>query len=596
MKKGRLIAIGAVALVCAGQPAMAQYFTNDLTDAASADVDFNEKIASFNNSVWSYTNDYALAQDGTTNTVLQGGAVLDFVTTDDDTARSYLATVFSNYTERSWTAHIAVETVNVDPKNYIFFGLGSGVPNESYYQEPSSQSVFLSWQSGNSNSKVGVKRNGANVYNSGSWQGDPGYDIWMHYSHVNKTVYFELDNWNGGRFSGINITSDIISTDGYLNDTNNMSIFFGGNAKMTFGDFYVYEVSSDVPPPPPASVYSAYAPMEVTINWDEFSGADSFDVKRSTESGTGYTTIASGITTNTYVDTALTTNETYYYVVSATNAFGASDDSAEVQSVAIPYETIGPISTYGDPSLENDNLFDGAIATFFDTGENNSWAGLDFGENNELQVLQINYTLRDWRYSIARTTNATFQGASTPDFSDAVTLYTVPTDVSGYPAVNMVTITNTTAFRYVRMLSQPGRPLYGVAEIKFFTPEDYTSNGTPKSWLDDYDLVTGGDYEAADLGDTDTDRLLAWEEYVAGTIPTDGNSVLIVNSIEQVDTGLVISWQSVADKDYSIVTNASLTTPVPGIAVSNLVGLATETSYTTTVSGASAVFYEIGVE
>ncbi len=160
----------------------------------------------------------------------------------------------------------------------------------------------------------------------------------------------------------------------------------------------------------------------------------------------------------------------------------------------------------------------------------------------------------------------------------------------------MATITNTTAFRYVRMLSQPGRPLYGVAEIKFFTPEDYTSNGTPKQWLDDYGLVTGGDYEAADLGDTDTDTLLAWEEYVAGTIPTDGNSVLVVNSIAPAGTDLVLSWQSVEGKSYSIVTNTSLTAPAPGTAVSGITGLETETSYTTTVSGASTVFYEIGVE
>lgn len=53
-----------------------------------------------------------------------------------------------------------------------------------------------------------------------------------------------------------------------------------------------------------------------------------------------------------------------------------------------------------------------------------------------------------------------------------------------------------------------------------YQPEVLTSNGTPENWLDFYSLVTGGDTEAADLLDSDSDGRLNWEEYQDGTDPT----------------------------------------------------------------------------
>lgn len=51
-----------------------------------------------------------------------------------------------------------------------------------------------------------------------------------------------------------------------------------------------------------------------------------------------------------------------------------------------------------------------------------------------------------------------------------------------------------------------------------------TLRGTPCQWLEQQGLVTGGNYEAADTGDTDGDGFAAWQEYVAGTVPTNGAS------------------------------------------------------------------------
>ena len=53
-----------------------------------------------------------------------------------------------------------------------------------------------------------------------------------------------------------------------------------------------------------------------------------------------------------------------------------------------------------------------------------------------------------------------------------------------------------------------------------------TVQGTPCSWLNQYGLVLDGNYEAADADDQDRDGMLTWEEYIAGTIPTNSASLL----------------------------------------------------------------------
>lgn len=118
-----------------------------------------------------------------------------------------------------------------------------------------------------------------------------------------------------------------------------------------------------------------------------------------------------------------------------------------------------------------------------------------------------------------------------------------------------------------------------------------TAKGTSFGWLAEYDLT-----EADDEVDNDDDGLLTWEEYVAGTVPTNAASVLEVNSLASVGTDYVITWQSVAGKSYSIITNTSLIFPVDGIEASGISGLPVETSYTSSIPNASSVFYEIGVE
>lgn len=64
----------------------------------------------------------------------------------------------------------------------------------------------------------------------------------------------------------------------------------------------------------------------------------------------------------------------------------------------------------------------------------------------------------------------------------------------------------------------------------------------PYAWLDSFSgLVVDGDYEAAAKADPDHDGMSMWQEYLAGTSPTNAASVLQA-TIRQVGAELVVGW------------------------------------------------------
>lgn len=82
-----------------------------------------------------------------------------------------------------------------------------------------------------------------------------------------------------------------------------------------------------------------------------------------------------------------------------------------------------------------------------------------------------------------------------------------------------------------------------VVEALFLSgPWPYTSRGTDWSWLDGHGLVTNCDYEGADLSDPDNDHALNWEEYVAGTDPTNAGSVFVVLGVEVGAESNCVTW------------------------------------------------------
>ncbi len=105
-------------------------------------------------------------------------------------------------------------------------------------------------------------------------------------------------------------------------------------------------------PAVPTGVAARAGNAQAQVTWNFVPGATGYNVKRSTTSGSGYTTVGANVTTTSYTNTGLTNNTTYYYVVSARNGLGESGNSTQVSArpsttVAIPPVPRGLAATVG---------------------------------------------------------------------------------------------------------------------------------------------------------------------------------------------------------------------------------------------------------
>ena len=110
------------------------------------------------------------------------------------------------------------------------------------------------------------------------------------------------------------------------------------NGKVYMATFSNQVVAYGILPAPlaPSNLAATGGANAIGLNWTVGPYASSYNIKRAASSGGTYTTIATGVTTNSYTDTTVTTGVTYYYKVSATNSLGTSGDSniASAKSVA----------------------------------------------------------------------------------------------------------------------------------------------------------------------------------------------------------------------------------------------------------------------
>jgi hypothetical protein len=170
------------------------------------------------------------------------------------------------------------------------------------------------------------------------------------WSHVAVTF---VGNWATIYINGAAQKSVLFSNNPtHLNLTQN---YFGKSQwpdplyKGLMDDFRLYnrglipeEISAilmSVPPVAPTELRGAGFGPKVILNWSSLN-ALSYNIKRATISGGPYTTIATGITEKTYIDMTVSGDTTYYYIVTACNAHGESNDSNETVAVT------GVLTTY----------------------------------------------------------------------------------------------------------------------------------------------------------------------------------------------------------------------------------------------------------
>lgn len=115
------------------------------------------------------------------------------------------------------------------------------------------------------------------------------------------------------------------------------------------------------------------------------------------------------------------------------------------------------------------------------------------------------------------------------------------------------------------------------------------------AWAQHYGLRTDG---SSDYVDSDADRMDNWQEWIAGTIPTDALSALRMLNPASGAPGVIVSWQSVSNRTYFLERAADLGAATPfSLLASNIVGLAGTTSFQdTNATGPGPFFYRVGVQ
>jgi len=115
------------------------------------------------------------------------------------------------------------------------------------------------------------------------------------------------------------------------------------------------------------------------------------------------------------------------------------------------------------------------------------------------------------------------------------------------------------------------------------------------AWLQQYGLPADG---SADKLDPDFDGMNNWQEWIAGTDPTNGASALRLLSATGAVSGVTVTWSSSATRFYSLerATNVRAATAF-SLLSSNIAGQAGTTRFTDTNTVTEAPrFYRIRVE
>ncbi len=220
----------------------------------------------------------------------------------------------------------------------------------------------------------------------------------------------------------------------------------------------------------PAAPTAISGAGKIGVSWLGSVGATSYNVKRSTSSGSGYSTIATVITPY-YTDNNVSNGTTYYYVVTAIKSGTETGNSKEAS--AMPEAGTGTngskLCGYGtvcgegySGSSDGYKAFDGDMNSYFDyITPNGAQTGMDIGLGNSALLTRVKFYPRGGFEG--RMTGGKFQGSN--DNVNFVDLYTISVDpAAGW---NEVTVNAGTSYRYFRYLSPAGS--YGnVREIEFY--------------------------------------------------------------------------------------------------------------------------------
>jgi hypothetical protein len=134
----------------------------------------------------------------------------------------------------------------------------------------------------------------------------------------------------------------------------------------------------------------------------------------------------------------------------------------------------------------------------------------------------------------------------------------------------------------------------GTVDIGAFEVQKPTST-LSFAWLNQYGLTSDG---SADFADPDGDGMNNWQEWRAGTDPTDSQSVLKLQTPSFVGSNVSLRWQSVSNRIYFLQRSRNLPPAAQfQLIATNICGKLDTTTYIdTNLSGLNPAYYRIGVQ
>lgn len=193
-------------------------------------------------------------------------------------------------------------------------------------------------------------------------------DIWTHVAVTidGGTGVLYVNGWEVGRNSSMTLTPSSLGattqnylgrsqySDPYLNGrVDEFRIYAEALSAAEVAALYTEQVPDSMPSTPADLSATAVSSSQVDLVWDGSAGTTNYNVKCSMASGGPYVVIASTGGTS-FSDTGLEEGTTYYYVVSAVNGIGESDDSAPIDATTLsvpPAVPTGLTAAAGDRSV-----------------------------------------------------------------------------------------------------------------------------------------------------------------------------------------------------------------------------------------------------
>ena len=312
---------------------------------------------------------------------------------------------------------------------------------------------------------------GGGGYDDRSHEWPPGLPYWIKIERRGKQIT-TFASPDGTSWSPLNCTYY-----GNLPSTLYIGLFVcSGNATATTATFSNVAFTGGTgglvtTPAAPAGVLASGSNKTVTVRWLASFGATSYDVLRSTTSGSGYTVIASDLTAakTSYVDTTATAGTTYYYVVRAKNSTGASGNSPEFGAALLTAPLVnlafGGTSTASfntGPQVGGSNdAFNGDPGSkWYGYNSPTGWLQYDFGAGNAQVVKRYTINCADVDTRDPKSWN--FLGSQ--DGANWTTLDSQSNQSFVLRmGMNTYDIGNTTAYRYYRLDITTNNGATGVA-------------------------------------------------------------------------------------------------------------------------------------